>query len=107
MTCLEKLEIVANVAAILTACAAAFWSAYFSIDRTRKRWRLECHLKKEKEKKTDKGQRTILHCMAKTGMTQDEVLRSAFHSSHINTLVKEDEKGYASDLLLEYVDVRR
>ena len=98
---------VANIAAILTAGAAFFWSAYFWLDRLCKRWRLERHLKREKEEKADKGQRTVLHCMAKNGMTQDEVLRSAFLSSHIDTLVKTDEMGYASDLLLEYVDKKK
>jgi hypothetical protein len=117
MTGQEGLEVVANVASIVTAIVAAFAWGYYRCDLHRKRVALENHLKDEKEKglvkkdkdvakkrkgrEIDRGQRTVRHLTAALAMTKDDVLRAAFDSKHVATHVKTKD-GYADKLLFEY-----
>ena len=60
------------------------------------------NLKAEKAKRKDKGQRTILHLIAKLGMTESQILEASFRSGKIARRVAEDNKTErASEILLE------
>jgi hypothetical protein len=101
------LEVCANIAAILTAIVAGLaWGAY-RYDLYRKRKRLEAYLKAEKEKGTDKGQRTMLHLMVRLGLTEAEVMQASFRSKHLIRRIAADPKNdRAEALLLEYTSER-
>ena len=94
---------IANIAAILTAMVAVFGYGYYRFDQWHKRHRLENYLKSEKENAADRGQRTLLHLMAKLGMTEAELLQASFRSKHISRKISPDDKtGRAEALLLEW-----
>lgn len=103
MNYLELLAIGANVAAIVTACFAGWAYCSYRWERRGKRIRLENYLKHEKEEGADKGQRTIMHLVARLGMTETEIVDAAFRSNCIERKIKSDGVGTASKLLLEYV----
>ena len=102
MTYSRALEVASHWAAILTALVAVFMSGWYFCQRSRKRRRLEDYLKAEKEAGRDKGQRTVLHLVAKLGMTETEVVDAAFRSKCVWPVVIPDEEGRASLLMLEY-----
>ena len=105
MTCYERvLGIAANWAAILTAVVAVWAYGRYAWVRYEKRARLEQHLKAEKANGTDKGQRTILHLVARLSMTENDVLDAAFRSKPVRCVTNSDNKGYVAQLLFEYVD---
>ena len=104
MTCYEQvLAIAANWAAILTAVVAVCAYGRYVWVRRHKRSRLEKHLKAEKAKETDKGQRGIPHLVAKLGMSESDVLEAAFQNKRIRRVTDEDKDGFATKLMLEYV----
>ena len=78
-----SLEISANVASIATAIVALYAYGCYRCRLRRKRIRLEQYLKSEKEKKTDKGQRTVLHLSATLALTDSDILQAAFESKNI------------------------
>ena len=104
----DWLGFVANIAAIVTALVAFAGSAWFLIERGTKRRRLEDYLKTERDagKDTDdKGQRSILHLVAKVGLTEPEILQASFRSKHIGRVLTTNKlDGMAKDILLEYRD---
>ncbi len=102
MTYSRILEIASHWAAILTAGVAVFAYSRYLYERRQKRLRLEAYLKAEKEVGRDKGQRTVLYLVAQLGMTETQVVDSAFRSKCIRRLVSLDQKGHASVLMLEY-----
>ena len=102
MTYHRILETVSHLAAILTAGVAAVAYGSYLYERCQKRRRLESHLKAEKEGGQDKGQRTVLHLVARLGMTETEVVDAAFRSKCIRRVVKPDTEGYAETLMFEY-----
>jgi len=105
MSYIHVLEITAHWAAILTALVAA--GAYFRYrwDIHSKRIQLENYLKAEKSAARDKGQRTILHLMARLGLTEAEVLQASFGSKHMVRRIAADPTTLRADaILLEYVD---
>ena len=83
MSYTHVLEITAPWAAILTALVAAGAYVLYRWDIYSKRTELENYLKAEKAAARDKGQRTILHLMARLGLTESEVLQASFGSKHI------------------------
>ncbi|NTI17046.1 hypothetical protein G6L29_15505 [Agrobacterium rhizogenes] len=97
----NHLEILANIAAILTAMIAVWAYGRFLWERRQKRIRLETHLRDEKNS-ADQGQRTVLHLVAHLGMSEAEIVDAAFKSKVIRRLVSVDEQGRADRLLLEY-----
>ena len=104
MTCYEcALGMAANWAAILTAIIAVLAYGRYEWSRCQKRLRLEKHLKAEKAKGTDKGQRTVLHLVAHLSMSEDDVLDAAFRSKRVQCVTTSDQEGYVSKLLFEYV----
>jgi hypothetical protein len=100
----DLIEILANIASILTAfIAVIFWVNYKCEFKT-KMEKLETYLKNEKLKE-DKGQRSILHLVANVGLTESEIIQASFKSGHIKRrLVKDSETGLANSILLEYVE---
>ena len=104
MTGYERiLGIAADWAAILTAIIAVLAYGRYEWVRHQKRTRLEEHLKAEKANGTDKGQRTILHLVARLSMTENDVLDAAFRSKRVRCVINSDIEGYVAQLLFEYV----
>lgn len=98
---MPDLNILANVASILTALIAVGASLYLWCDRNRKRKRLEKYLKAERA-------HTVVHLMAKLGMTEAEILHASFESSLVVHKIRKDyETGLASQLLFEYSEERK
>lgn len=104
MTYDRFLEIAGNWAAIVTAAVAAVAYGSYRWDRYKKRRRLEEHLRQEKERGHDQGQRSILHLMAELRMTESGVLDAAFRSKKVRCVTKVDEQFQAKALMFEYVD---
>lgn len=101
----DWLGLVANFAAIATALVAVAGSAWFVMERGAKRRRLEAYLKAERDKGQDKGQRSILHLVARVGLTEPEILQASFRSKHIGRVLTTNKAdGIAKDVLLEYRD---
>lgn len=98
----NNLEILANIAAILTAAIAVWAYGRFVYERRQKRLRLESHLRDQKRTGTDQGQRTLLHLVANLGMSEIEIIDAAFRSKVVHRRVSLDEQGRADRLLLEY-----
>lgn len=95
--------IAANISAILTAIVAVFGYSVYRWDQCQKRIKLEQYLKDQKNANVDKGQRSLLHLMAKLGLTEAELLQSSFRSKNIHRRVAADDKtGRAEALLLEW-----
>jgi hypothetical protein len=94
---------VANLASILTAVVASSAAAYYWIDGRSKRIRLEQYLKQKKETKSPEYIHSVIHLMAKLGMTEAEILHASFSSRHIVRRTKDDpETNLATQLLFEY-----
>lgn len=101
----DWLGLVANIAAILTALVAVVASAWFVMGRGPKRRRLEAYLKAERDNGQGKGQRSILHLIARVGLTEPEILQASFRSRHIGRVLTTNKAdGIAKDILLEYRD---
>jgi hypothetical protein len=97
----NPLEVLANVAAILTAIVAVWaYGRYLWVQRQR-RLRLEHHLREERHV-GNQGHRTLLHLVAHLGMSEAEIIDAAFKSKVIRRRVSVDDQGRANRLLLEY-----
>lgn len=101
MTYKDWLEIVAAWSAILTAVVAVIAYGGFIIGGIRKRWRLEKYLKAQLALGKDRGQRTLVHLVANLGMSETEIMDSAFRSNHVERKV-EVQGGKAVNILLSY-----
>jgi len=100
---MTELGTFANIATILTATIAGFGYGKYCLDQYCKRVRLENYLKSEMEKEIDQGHRTLLHLMAKLGMTKDELLQASFNSNHVKRkIAKNDDTGRAESMLLAW-----
>ena len=101
----DHLGTIANIAAILTAMIAVFGYGAYRWDQRCKRIRLESYLKAQKSDGSNRGQRSLLHLMAKVGMTEAELIQASFRSSKIvRKIAKDEETGRADALLLEHKD---
>src|SRR2546422_10225538 len=83
----SAIEYLANLASILAGIVAVCAWALYGWSGWRKKKKLETYLKSEKEKKQDKGQRSLLHLMANVGLTQSEILQASFKSRYIKRLL--------------------
>lgn len=102
---MEYLEIVADVASILTAVVAGGAAIYVTCDAHTKRQRLEQYLKSEKQQNPNKHTHSIIHLMAELGMSEAELLHASFKSRHvIHKTRKDNDTGLAAHLLFEYSD---
>jgi len=99
------LEMAANIAEVMTAIVAVGAYIHYRREQTRKREKLEQYLKAERAANPNKHTHTILHVMAEVALTNDEVLRASFQSSHIEHVIHSDrDTGLADDILLRYKD---
>ena len=103
MTYDRVMNISASWAALLTAGVAVLAYSLYQRERWKKLSRLEAYLKAEKTK-GDKGQRTVLHLVAKLRMTESDVFDAAFRSKHLRCVTTSDAKGRVDALLFEYRD---
>jgi hypothetical protein len=100
---MDWLELLSELAAIATAIVATIAGAWVWLDARNKRRRLEDYLTMEKARGSDRGKCTILHLMAKLGLTQSEILRASFRGGKIaRRLDVEGSTGHARKMLLEY-----
>ena len=97
MTCLE---VAANLASILTAAVAAIVAVLYWWDQYRKCIKLEDYLKAERSINPSGYQHTVLHLMAKVGLTEDEILRASFRSRHIRRRLRENRDTHLAEELL-------
>jgi hypothetical protein len=105
MSYTHVLEITSHWAAILTALVAVVAYVRYRWGIHSKRIQFENYLKAEKAAGRDKGQRTILHLMARLGLTEAEVLQASFGSKHLVRRLAVDPTTLRADaILLEYVD---
>lgn len=99
---MDDLSTLANMAAILTAVIAVFGYGAYRLEQYSKRSHLEGYLKAESSG-DDLGQRSLLHLMAKVGMTEAELIQASFQSDHIvRKIAKNDTTGRAAALLLQW-----
>lgn len=65
---------------------------------------LVAYLKQKKEEAPDgkKGQQTSMHLIRYVGLTEDEILKISFESSHVKRSVGTDDQGKADTLFFEY-----
>ena len=97
------LSLLANLAAILTALVAVIGYGFHQWSQWQKRVRLENYLKSQQKKDGGYRQQTIIHLMAKVGLTEAEILQASFKSKKICRLVKKDKAtGLASHLLFQW-----
>lgn len=99
----DWLEIVANIAAILTAAIAVLAYFHFIWGERARRRALEDHLREEALLSQDEGRRTIIHLMAYLSMTEAEVLRAGFQSTLVRSEPGIDDQGRANRLYFRYV----
>ena len=104
MTYPQLLEITAHWSAILTAAVATCFSLSYWCARRKKRLALEAHLKCEKDKAKDKGQRTLIHLTRHLSMTEADILQAAFSSKKVVAKARvNDTTGFAEELLFVHV----
>lgn len=65
----DLLEVVANLASVLTAGVAVWAFGFYQVSRRTRRRRLEEYLQGERGTGNDGGQRTVLHLVAQLGMS--------------------------------------
>lgn len=102
MTCIE---IVANVASILTALAAIYFFADRWFSAKKRARRLLDYLQMLKKKHPQEPARSIVHLMARLGMTQADVLQAAlFYDSMIFRSIRPGGKDdpIARDIMFVY-----
>jgi hypothetical protein len=92
----------ANFSQVVTGALAVGTIAVYNFRMWSKRRALEEHLRKDKASGSDKGQRSMLHLMARVGLTEEEVLKASFRSGVIKRTLGSDADGRASHILFEY-----
>lgn len=96
-------DIAGDIATVATAVVAVFGYSKYLLEKLINRKRLECYLRCQKEAGTDEGQRSIIHLMARTGLTETEIFEASRNSKHIVRRIKSDpETKLAKALLFEY-----
>jgi len=99
------IETVGNLSAIITAVVALLAYVSYRCHRWQKRQKLERYLQQEKTgaKNDDKGQRTLLHLMARLGMTEQDILQASFDSQQIaRKLASDKDTGHSTAILFEW-----
>ena len=102
----DPLEIIANIAAILTAILAGWFWIYYQYDLYKKRVRVINYLKGEKNK-GDQGQRSVRNIMAGEGLTEADVYNAVFSNGgkrKIRCHKKAATGGLTQELLFSYKD---
>ena len=97
------LENIANLATIVTALFATWAYAAYRYRGFVNKQKLEAYLQSEKQSQKDNGRRTLLHLMAKLGLTEAEILQASFGSKKIiRKLASDSETNRATAILFEY-----
>lgn len=100
---MDCLSTAADVSAIATAIVATVAYFGFLVSKSARKGRLERYLKSQKGEAKDRGQRSVLHLMAKLKMTEAEILSASFGSNRIRAKVRADpDTGTASVLFFEF-----
>ena len=105
MTCKGWLDIIANIAAILTLLGGVGAWCYYQYGFYRKRKELETFLKQagDADRKLGKqGAYGFLHLTTKVGLTESEILQASFKNSCIKRREKLDQEGFAEKILFQY-----
>ena len=98
---LQVAELFGNAAAVLTgAIAVILWLRLKGDDRKRVT-RLEEYLKGEREAQ-GRYQHSATHLSARLGMTEAQVFQAAVTSIRIESLLGQDEQGFANRILFQY-----
>lgn len=78
-------SVASDWAAILTAAVAVWAYGQYLWHRRCQTKALEEYLKAEKNRPDNKGQRTIIHLMARLSMTEAEVVSASFRSKKVRS----------------------
>lgn len=101
------LDVIANLASILTAVVAAGAAIHYWCDARSKQKRLERYLCAEHDKNPQKCTHTMVHLMAELGMTEAEILRASFASNSITHKIRTDQDtGLAAQLLFAHTSIK-
>lgn len=110
---MDCLNVLANLATIATLILAVFGYCKYLCDNKKRRRKLENYLKAEKNTAGDKGQRTILQIMRKTGLSENQILEASLDNRLIERLTanigvqerlpNSTVSNFATHLLFEYV----
>lgn len=92
----------ANLWQVVTGVLAVGTVVLYKWGMWRKRCKLENYLKAEKESAVDHGQRSVLHLMARLGLTESELLSASFRSNVIKRRLTSGKDGKADHILFEY-----
>jgi hypothetical protein len=107
MTYQEKLEIGANITAILTFVGAVGAWCYYQYGIHRRRNELEKCLEQDGKPFKERGEPgafTFQHITARTGLTESEILQASFRNSRVNRIERPDADGYTKEILFRYND---
>lgn len=103
----SKLEIGANITAVLTFIGATGAWCLYRLGFRKRRMELERCLKEDGEPFKARGlpgEFNFLHIMTNTGMTESEILRASFRNPRISRRERPDTEGYAREILFKYND---
>lgn len=96
------LEQVSSWATILTAIVAVIASGQYYLRRRSRRILLEDYLRTEKDQ-NPKPAHTVMHLMARLGMTEEEIFQASFDSTRVARKIRSDSKtGLAQEIVFEY-----
>jgi hypothetical protein len=99
---MDCIELFSSLATILTAVVAVYGYGSYRRDRYSRRKQLEQYLETEKTQNPKPGH-TVMHLMAKLGMTEEEIFRASFDSVRVARKVRVDpETGLAQEIIFEY-----
>jgi hypothetical protein len=107
MTYQEKLEIGANITAVLTFVGAIGAWCYYQYGFIQNRKELERCLEQEGKPfkaRGEPGEFNFQYIMARTGLTESEILRASFKNARIERGERKDAEGYAKQILFKYID---
>ena len=102
------LDALGDFAAIATAVVAVAAYGKYLFDRRQQRIRLENYLSTEKQlslrrrSEAPSGKHTVLHLVARLGMSENQIVDAAFRSKKVKLSVSSDTRGHAKTLLLEH-----
>jgi len=103
---MEKLELFANIAAILTFLGGAGAWCYYQYGFRHKKKELENYLKEKFKGKSSGGdyQFSFLHLTKELGLTESEILKASFCNRRIKRVTKPDKECFADKILFQYND---
>ena len=108
---LPVLEAYASIAAAVFAAATftlgMIAASRILLRRRANRIRVERYLRAERDRNTNKGQRSALEIAIQLGLLEDQVVEAALVSRRIARWTKTDEHGFAVRMLLSFDPKKR